>query len=205
MTAVTTTLRRKLALAAGLVCLAAPVLSSCGFDYATDRPNIIANGGYDQTGNGLRVLASRIVASADGKGVLVATIALNPSADPVTDAAKAPKLTGVGAGSNSEYQLQAKSFSPIAVGDTGSINLASASAGGITVTGDFKAGSIVPVKLTFSNGSSITVQTPVVTKCGDYTSVAPQGSSSQSADSAPQPAGSGAYDCSYPSLPPIGE
>jgi|GEM_PF-3897782 len=205
MTAVTTTLRRKLALAAGLVCLAAPVLSSCGFDYATDRPNVIANGGYDVTGNGMRVLASRIVASMDGKGVFVATIALNPSADPVTDAAKAPKLTGLSAGPKSEYQLQAKSFRPVAVTDTGSINLASASAGGITVTGDFKAGSIVPVQLTFSDGSMITVQTPVVTRCGDYASVAPQGASTQSADSVPQPAGSGAYDCSYPSLPPIGE
>jgi hypothetical protein len=205
MAAVTTTLRRKLALAAGLVCLATPVLSSCGFDYATDRPNVIANGGYEMSPHGLRVLGTRIVASADGKGVFVATIALNPTADAATDAAKAPKLTQISAGSNSPYQLQAKSFSPIAVGDTGSVNLADASTGGVAVTGSFKAGSIVPVKLTFSDGTTVTLQTPVVTQCGDYASVAPQGASSQSANSAPQPAGSGAYDCSYPSLPPIGE
>jgi hypothetical protein len=207
MSPVTTPLRRKLALAAGLLCLAVPVLSSCGFDYATDRPNVIANGGYDIGKTGLRVLAARIVASQDGQGVFVATIALNPTADPVTDASDAPKLDQISAGPDSKYDLTAKNFTPVAVGDTGAVNMADPSVGGITVTGDFKAGSIVPVKLTFSDGSSAVVQTPVVTKCGDYASVAPQSGSGKNANAGSQESssasGSGAYDCSYPTLPAI--
>jgi hypothetical protein len=203
MAAVTTTLRRKLALAAGLACLAAPVLSSCGFDYATDRPNVIAEGGYAQTGAGMRVLASRIVADRDGQGVFVATIALNPTANAATDAQTAPTLDQLAAADNSPYQLQAKKFSPVAVQDTGAVSMADPAVGGIKVVGDFKAGNIVPVKLTFSDDSSVTVQTPVVAKCGPYASVAPQGGAGAAATASPE-TGS-AYDCTYPSLPAIGQ
>jgi hypothetical protein len=204
MSPVTTPLRRKLALAAGLLCLAVPVLSSCGFDYATDRPNVIANGGYEIGNTGLRVLAARIVAPADGQGTFVATIALNPTADPVADASDAPKLEQISAGPDSPYDLSAKSFDPIAVTDTGAVNMAAASAGGgVAVTGDFKAGNIVPVKLTFSDGSSVVVQTPVVTKCGDYASIAPQAAGKSPKASEPSSAASGPYDCAYPTLPAI--
>lgn len=181
MSAVTTPLRRKLALAAGLLCLGAPVLSSCGFDYATDRPNVISHGGFHIAPNGMRVLATRIVASNDHAGVFIATIALNPTAEPATDAAKAPKLTGVSSRGDSDAQLTAQSFSPIAVTDTGAVNLADPSIGGIPVTGDFSAGDSIPVTLTFSDGTTISVQTPVVTQCHEYASVAPQGGDSSSA------------------------
>lgn len=204
MSPVTTPLRRKLALAAGLLCLAVPVLSSCGFDYATDRPNVIANGGYDIGKTGLRVLAARIVAPADGQGTFVATIALNPTADAVEDAADAPKLDRIGVGPDSDYTLSAKSFSPVAVGDTGAVNMADSSAGGgVAVTGDFKAGSIVPVELSFSDGSSVVVQTPVVTKCGDYASIAPQATGKSSSSASESGSAEAPYDCSYPSLPAI--
>jgi hypothetical protein len=212
MSPVTTPLRRKLALAAGLLCLAVPVLSSCGFDHATDRPNVLANGGYDIGKTGMRVLAARIVATQDGQGTFVATIALNPTADPITDASDAPTLEQISTGPNSQYQLSAKKFTPVAVSDTGAVNMADPSVGGVTVTGDFKAGSIVPVKLTFSDGSSVVVQTPVVAKCGDYASVAPQSGSGKNSSAASQSSsasesssasGSSAYDCSYPTLPPI--
>jgi len=203
MSPVTTPLRRKLALAAGLLCLAVPVLSSCGFDYATDRPNVIANGGYEIGNTGLRVLAARIVAPADGQGTFIATIALNPTADAVEDAADAPTLDQISAGPNSTYDLTAKSFRPVAVGTTGAVNLADPSVGGVAVTGDFKAGSIVPVKLSFSDGSSAVVQTPVVTKCGDYASIAPKSTSDKSSKAASESSSttSGPYDCSYPTLP----
>lgn len=206
MAAVTTPLRRKLALAAGLLCLGAPVLSSCGFDYATDRPNVISHGGFHVDGDGVRVLAARIVAHDDNHGVFVATVALNPSADPVTDAASGPTLTALSVRSGSDTQLKAKSFSPIAVGDSGAVNLADPSIGGIAVTGDFAAGASIPVTLEFSDGEKVSVQTPVVTQCGEYASVAPQAggrtaasdSASASTSSAPSAAASAPYDCSYP-------
>lgn len=228
MAAVTTPLRRKLALAAGLLCVAAPVLSSCGFDYATDRPNVIAHGGFHLADEGMRVLATRIVASDDHHGIFVATIALNPTADPITAASTAPTLTGLSTRQDSNYQMTAKSFSPIAVTDTGAVNLADPSVGGIAVTGDFTAGSSIPVTLTFSDGSTISVQTPVVTQCHEFASVAPQAGTSSStgkggkngknaasaspsatdsatpeatASAEPTAAATAPYDCSFPELP----
>lgn len=240
MTPVTTILSRKLALAAGLVCLAAPVLSSCGFDYATDRPNVIANGGFALGQNGMRVLATRIVADTSNRGVFIATLALNPTANPAVVASRAPQLTALGTRSDSAYQMTAGSFSPIAVTDTGAVNMADPSVGGIPVTGDFKAGSMIPVTLTFSDGEKVSVQTPVVTQCHEFASVSPQAgtthgtkgkgknasgtatnqATSQATDSAsalptaqatdqastaPSAEATAPYDCSFPSLPPIGE
>ena len=242
MTPVTTILSRKLALAVGLVCLAAPALSSCGFDYATDRPNVISNGGFAVNENGMRVLASRIVADTSNHGIFIATLALNPTANPAVAAPRAPRLTALGTRSDSPYTMTAASFTPIAVTDTGAVNMADPSVGGIPVTGDFKAGSIVPVTLTFSDGEKVTVQTPVVTQCHEYASVAPQtgtthgnkgsgkagqptGKASQNAggavtdsagaqptaqataqaSTAPSAEPTAPYDCSFPSLPPIGE
>ncbi|MCA1981458.1 hypothetical protein [Nocardioides nematodiphilus] len=207
----TTPLRRKLALAAGLVTLGAPVLSSCGFDYATDRPNVIAHGGFHVDGDGMRVLATRIVAADSHAGVFIATIALNPTANAATDAANAPTLTGLSARGDSDYDVQAGDFKPVAVGDTGAVNLADPSIGGIPVTGDFKAGSSIPLTLTFSDGEKISIQTPVVTQCHEFADVAPQAggkkaggkataSASPSAepDSTASSAASAPYDCSFP-------
>lgn len=246
MTPVTTILSRKLALAAGLVCLAAPVLSSCGFDYATDRPNVIANGGFALGQNGMRVLATRIVADTSNRGVFIATLALNPTANPAVVASRAPQLTALSTRSDSPYTMTAGSFSPIAVTDTGAVNMADPSVGGIPVTGDFKAGSMIPVTLTFSDGEKVSVQTPVVTQCHEFASVSPQagtghgtkgggkvnqasgqpsGKASKSAtgtvtdsasalptaqasdqaSTAPSAEATAPYDCSFPSLPPIGE
>jgi hypothetical protein len=206
MTAVTTILSRKLALAAGLVCVATPVLSSCGFDYATDRPNVIANGGFAQSGTGMRVLATRIVADTSNQGVFIATLALNPTANPAVAYRTAPKLTGLAARTDSPYTLTAAKFAPITVTSTGAVNMAEAGVGGIPVTGDFKAGSMVPVTLTFSDGEEISVQTPVVTQCHEFESVAPQASGKPSASTdatAEEPSAepTAPYDCSFPSLP----
>lgn len=210
MTAVTTILSRKLALAAGLVCVATPVLSSCGFDYATDRPNVIANGGFAQSGTGMRVLATRIVADTSNQGVFIATLALNPTANPAVAYRTAPKLTGLAARSDSPYTLTASKFTPVAVTSTGAVNMADEGVGGISVTGDFKAGSMVPVTLTFSDGEEISVQTPVVTQCHEFESVAPQvgrgtasssASASESTSEEPSAEPTAPYDCSFPSLP----
>ena len=207
MAAVTTPLRRKLALAAGLLCLGAPVLSSCGFDYATDRPNVIANGGFAVDGDGMRVLATRIVATGSDSGIFIATIALNPTANAATLDEAAPKLTEIASREDSSYDVEASSFSPIAVSDTGSVNLADPAVGGIKVTGDIEVGSSVPMTLTFSDGSTVSVQTPVVAQCHEYADVAPQAGKGAGASASDEPsqasdAGSSAEvtasDCSYP-------
>jgi len=206
MAAVTTPLRRKLALAAGLLCLGAPVLSSCGFDYATDRPNVISNGGFHVTGEGMRVLATRIVADDSHRGIFIATIALNPTANPVTAVPTAPTLTGLSARQDSSYQVNVKSFKPIAVSDTGAVNLADPSVGGIQLTGDFQAGTSIPMTLTFSDGEVISVQTPVVTQCHEFASVAPQPQAGSTAGAVPTDGSTAApYNCAFPELPRTSE
>jgi len=186
--------RRALALA-GLVAVAAPMLSSCGFDYATDRPNTIADGGYHLDGD-VHVLAARIVAPSDGTGTFVATVAVEPSADDATLSG----LTGEG--------VTAGEFEPITIPSNGHVNLFTE--GGIPVTGDFKAGDSVPVTLDFGNGKSIDIDARVVKQCEEYADVQTpsaspskgggKGNAQPSSDSSAEP-----YDCSYPTAPAIGE
>jgi hypothetical protein len=179
-------LRNKRALAvAGLVAVAAPIFSSCGFDYATDRPNVIADGGYHITGD-VHVLAARIVAPAKGSGTFVATISVDPHAPSTT-------LTGItGDG------ITAGQFSPIAIQSNGIVNLFTD--GGIAVTGDFEAGDNVPVTLTFDNGDSIKVGAVVVKQCYEYADVQTRTNGGKKGQPQAQPTGE-PYTCEYPSAP----
>ena len=196
----TTPLRRKLVLAASLVALAVPVLSSCGM--ATDRPNVIADGGYSLSGD-MRVLGSRIVATTDGQGYFIATITLNPTYDAVTDpeqVAQQHALTGI-----ESEQGAGSSINPVTgvnktVDKDGIANLASPSVGGIPVTGSFKAGDVVPVVLTFATGKKVTVETPVVRDCGYNEGAGQTGSPSPSPTETPTTM-PGPYDCYYAPLP----
>lgn len=203
---------RKLALAAASLAVVAPVLTSCGFDYATNRPNVIANGGYAIHGN-VKVLAARIVASAPGAGAFVATISNRPQASgPV-------ELTSVTAPG-----LTFTSFKPISVAPGDAVNLADKE--GIATSGTFGAGDAVPVTLTFSNGTKVQLSTVVVTACHEYSSATPSAAASgkgsgkatgkatdNASGSASASAGTSAgagngssataspYSCDYPSLP----
>lgn len=193
-------LRRTLVLAASLVAIAAPVLSSCGF--ATDRPNVIADGGYSLSGD-MRVLGSRIVASTDGKGIFIATITLNPTYDAVTDPetqAQQHALTGLESAPGATSSIQPVTGVSKTVNTEGIANLASPQVGGIPVTGTFRAGDIVPVVLTFATGEKVTVQTPVVRDCAEYAGAGQTGSPSPS----PTASGTGLpgpYDCYYAPVP----
>ncbi len=151
--------RRLLAAAAAAVALT-PVLSSCGFGYATDRPNTIANGGYHIYGD-VHVLAARIVSPADGTGSFIATITTDADTPAVT-------LTGLAG------DVTATDFTPVEVASHGLVNLATD--GPIQVTGDFAAGDSVPVTLTFDTGDAIDVDAIVVTACHDYAGIAEEDS-----------------------------
>lgn len=192
MSAVTKPLRRKFALAAASLAALAPVLTACGFDYATDRPNVIANGGYAIEGN-VKVLAARIVASAPGSGGFVATITNRPQASgPVS-------LVGLSAPGVTFGQ-----FSPIAVKPALAVNLADKQA--IAASGSFKAGDAVPVTLTFSDGTTVKLSTIVVAACDEYASATPSAASSSGSAAGtshmpPASATASPYSCDYPSLP----
>lgn len=171
---------RKLALGAASLAVVAPVLASCGFDYATNRPNVIANGGYAIHGD-VKVLAARIVATAPGAGAFVATISNRPQAS------GSVSLTGVSAPG-----ITFDSFKPISVAPAAAVNLADKQ--GIGATGTFKAGDAVPVTLTFSNGAKVSLSTIVVEACREYASATPSVAASPAGSASP-------YSCDFASLP----
>ena len=192
-------LRRRLAFVGALVALAVPVLSACdSFDYATDRPNVIANGGYDLQSQ-VRVNAARIVADKQGSGVFIATFILNPTVNAATNGGQNPSFTGIASAKDSEQTVTANGTVDVPVGSSGSVNLADPTVGGIPVTGDFVPGDVVALTLQFSEGGPITVQVPVVTKCGPYADVVAQGAKGKASppalntDTTNDP-----YSCNYP-------
>lgn len=141
-------LRRSLALTAGALVL----LTSCGFDLATDRPYTPGEGTNDQTGD-VKVLSALIVAAQPNEGTVVVTLVNS------TDDEHA--LTGL-AGAD----LTIDEFEQVDVPPQAYVNLADE--GGILVSGDFDAGQFLPLTFTFEDGATSSLDVPVVTACGPY-------------------------------------
>jgi hypothetical protein len=149
-------LPRTLAKAACLLAVSAPVLTSCGFDYATDRIYTPATGVNNRDGS-VDVLGAVIVSAEEGSGTFIASFSNNDALEP----ASVDQLEGI-----DQAQLTASSFPPIEVPPGGLVNLADE--GGIEVTGEFEAGQFVPIELQFGGGDPIEMDVPVVTNCGYY-------------------------------------
>jgi hypothetical protein len=149
-------LRRTLALATCVLAVGAPVLTSCGFDYATDRIYTPAAGVNNRDAS-VDVLGAVIVSAEDGSGTFIASFANNSIEEP----ASVETLEGV-----DQSQLTASDFSPIEVPAGGLVNLADE--GGLEVTGDIAAGEFVPVALQFGSGDRVQLDVPVVTNCGYF-------------------------------------
>ena len=148
----------RLLTAAGVLLLAAPVLTSCGFDYATDRPYTPAAGTNDQ-GGPVDVLGAVVVSAEDGSGTLVTSFSNNDA-----DAA-ATVQTIAGAGDDAALTLS--KFDPIQIPAGGMVNLADADTP-ITVEGDFETGDFLTLKITFGDGTSSQLEVPSVTDCYEY-------------------------------------
>lgn len=173
--------RRKFALAGGLLALTLPALTSCGFNYATDRPNEIINGGTALS-DGARVNAARIVTDSKGSGTFIATISLNPKKNAPTTVER-PTFNGLESTPEAEDTVQPVRDFSVKVKKTGVIDLADPKVGGIPVSGDFIPGDSVPLKLSFEGSEPVTVQVPVVTKCGPYADVVAQGAATSGSKS----------------------
>lgn len=144
--------RRSSAIAAGLLLLAAPILSSCGFNAATDRVNTISTGVNDRDGQ-IDVLGAAIIAGADNAGLLVGTLANNSTEEPDTLSAVAGAVSPV-------------DFTSVEVPAAGAADLFDL--GGISVAGEFSVGQFVSINLTFDGGQSNTLNVPVVKPCYQY-------------------------------------
>jgi len=175
-------LRRNIALTASALVLAAtPVLTSCGFNYATDRVYTPAAGVNNRDAS-VDVLAAVVVSAQDDSGTFIASFANNN----VDKDATVESLAGAEGNT-----LQPGSFSPITVPAGGLVNLATD--GGIPISGTFTAGDFLPVTITFGDGERVIMKVPVVRADGDYAGLD---------DSASSGSTSGASDTASPSESP---
>lgn len=153
----------RLLTAAGALLLAAPVLSSCGFNYATDRPYTPAAGTNDQDGD-FDVLGALVVSAEDGSGTLITTFSNNNTQEPAT-------VTEI-AGAGDDTALEISDFEPIEIPPGGYVNLASPDSptadDPITVEGDFRTGQFITLAFSFDDGTSTTLELPTVADCYEY-------------------------------------
>jgi copper(I)-binding protein len=153
-----TMLRRSLATATAVVALALP-LSSCGFEYATQR-DYTPGAGTNSREADVDVLSAVVVSGAEGKGTLVASLS--------NDLDKAQQLVGVTGkrvSTNSEVKETPVevAVTPIEIGPHKIVNLATAEdVTPITVVGDFRAGNVLSLDFSFDSGESVTLEVPVV-------------------------------------------
>lgn len=147
-------LPRKLALATAALALTAPLLSSCGFDYATDRVYTPAAGTNDRDG-AVDVLGAVVVSTEPGSGTFIASLSNNSTEEPAT----LEGVTGEG--------VKSAAFEPVEVPPGGLVNLADPKAR-IKVTGELEEGAFLDLTLTFDNGEEATLEVPVVPNAGNY-------------------------------------
>jgi hypothetical protein len=150
--------RRSLRLVAGALVLALPLLGSCGFDKATDKVYTPAAGTNDRDGD-VDVLSAVIVAAQPDSGTFIASLSNNESD-------KDFQLTGVaGSGDSADLKVDPSALT-VAVPARGFVNLVDQDP--ITVSGDFEAGQVEQLTLTFDSGDTTTMSVPVVYACNAY-------------------------------------
>ena len=96
-----------------VLALAVP-LSSCGFDYATDRDYTPAGGANNREGD-VDVLSAVVVSAAEGSGTFIASLSNNDPDEPET-------FTGVAG--EEEGSITAEEFEPVEIAPGGLVNLA---------------------------------------------------------------------------------
>ena len=149
--------RRSLALTVAALALAAPALTSCGFDYATDRYYTPANGANNRDGV-VDVLGAVVVSTEPGSGTFLASLSNNSTTE-------ATSFTELGATEGGD--VTAAEFEPVEIAPGALVNLAEPPAE-IEVTGEFEAGDFVEVALGFDNGERTVVEVPVVDNHGYF-------------------------------------
>ncbi|WP_183095353.1 hypothetical protein [Nocardioides stalactiti] len=195
--------RRSTAVVAVLLPLTG-ALTSCGFDYPTDRVNTIAAGVNNREAS-VDVLGARVLAFADGQGRLIGTLVYNDN-----DAEKPAVLTGI------EGDAIAPTQAKVEVGPNERVNLAEDAS--VAVTGEFAAGEVITLSYQFSTDEVVTVDVPVVKACGQYADIeepefeavaedeeAPAGDAEAEAEEAFDEEADATYLCDHPTEHAEGE
>lgn len=162
-------LRRSFVTASLAVALVLP-LSACGavdrirgFDYATDREYTPAAGTNNRTGN-VDILGAAVVSAQEGSGTLVVTLTTTSEEDSELTQVAGTFTPAGGAAT----EITAEAFEPVTVPAKGLVNLADAEQP-IVLTGDFAAGNMARLTLTFADGQTTTMDVPVVSNfTGDW-------------------------------------
>ncbi len=149
-------LRRTLALAGAVLALALP-LSSCGFDYATDRIYTPANGANDRDAT-VDVLGAVIVAAQPNSGTFIATF--------VNDSSTKSNSVESILGNDQNQGVTSPQFQTVRLDPNQLVNLATD--GGPKVTGTFDIGSYVPMTIMFGDGTQVSINVPVVPNCEEW-------------------------------------
>ena len=147
---------RPLAIAAAVLALAAS-LSSCGFDYATERDYTPGSGANNREGV-VDVLSAVVVSGAEGSGTFVASLSNN-------DIDEEQTFTGLSASDGAT--VEAAEFEPVTIAPGGLVNLAEPPAE-IVLTGEFGAGDVVPLAVDFGSGERVMLNVPVVSDDSGY-------------------------------------
>ena len=147
---------RSLATATAVLALAAP-LSSCGFDYATDREYAV-NSAAENRDADVDVLNAVVVSGTEGSGTFVASLSNNDSEDEQT-------FTAVSG--DDGVSVEVSDFEPVTIPAGGLVNLAEP-ATDIVLTGDFAAGQVLPLTIDFGNGDRVMLNVPVVSNDSGY-------------------------------------
>ncbi|WP_121257929.1 hypothetical protein [Nocardioides ferulae] len=140
---------RSSALAAALVL--APLLTSCGFNYATDAVDT-PGAGVNNREKSVDVLGAMVVAAQPNAGTFTATLSNNEGA-----AATLTSLSG---------EATPDDFEPIEVPAEGAVVLSGDD--GIGVSGELEAGYFVEVTLVFDTGEEVSLEVPVMTACDEF-------------------------------------
>jgi hypothetical protein len=149
----------RLLAAAGALALATS-LTSCGFDYATDRVYTPAAGPNDRDAD-VDVLGAVVVSGQEGSGTFIASFSNNDREKTLS----VDSLTATTSGDDAS-DLTIGDFDPIEIPPGGLVNLADD--GGISVEGDLDAGDFVDIELGFDNGQSASMSIPVYPPCNEY-------------------------------------
>ena len=147
---------RSLATAAAVLALAAP-LSSCGFDYATDRVYSVNSAANNREGD-VDILNAVVVSGAEGSGTFVASLSNNDSEDEQT-------FTAVSG--DEGVTVDVADFDPVTIPAGGLVNLADPPAE-IVLTGEFAAGDVLPLVVDFGSGERVMLNVPVVAEENGY-------------------------------------
>ena len=185
----------------------AAALTSCGFDYPTDRVNTIGAGTNNREAE-VDVLGARVLAYADGQGRLIGTLVYNDN-----DATEPAVLEQVG---SEDVTVAGGEPINLEVPPNEHVNLAAEDAVAIPVEGEFAAGDVVVLSYAFSTNEVVTFEVPVVKPCGQYADIlAPDADAGDAAEEAGEEGetegaeideeADATYLCDHPTEAPDGE